>query len=293
MTYRQIALALWLASCNLAPVRVHAQAFYPWTCDGVPRNPSAVLPQAQAGDPAAMALLSQLYFCDDRLPQSQRLSNSLHWALQAANNGNSSGMMVVGHFYNAGVAVPKKDPQTAGEWYFRAGNTGAGKRAIDALFPLYHNGLYVPQSKNVKDCLDAYDRGSIAFSNRNYAVSLQQMKLSYELGCKWAANAIGVHYEFGDGLPQANVQMALQWYATCAQMGEQDCSQRYNNLYAKQNPRRVTCPSGPPVVSAPGPFNYASNGAALIKFCRANPGCPYRSPNVLSDVRYCTPQGTP
>ena len=291
MTYRQIAFALSLVMCSLTPAHARAQTFYPWTCDGMRRSPAAVLPQAQAGDPAAMAHLSQLYFCDDHLTQSQRLSNSFHWALEAANKGNSSGMMVVGNFYKAGVVVPR-NTQTAGEWYFRAANAGAGNRATDSLFLLYHNRQYVPQSKNIVDCLNAYDKGLTAFSSQNYAVSLEQMKLSYQLGCKWASRAIGVHYEFGDGIPQ-NAQVALQWYKTCEEIGEADCSQMYNNLYAQQSPRQVKCRPEPPVVSAPGPFNYASNSAALSKFCSANPGCPYRSPNAVSDVRYCTRQGTP
>jgi TPR repeat protein len=297
VTYRQIAFALWLASCCFLPARAHAQAFHPWTCDGVRRNPSAVLPQAQAGDPAAMALLSQLYFCDDRLTQSQRQSNSFQWALAAANKGNSPAMVVVAQFYVDGVVVARKDPQTAGEWYFRAANAGAGKTATDPLFWLYHNKQYVPQSKNAVECLDAYDKGSMAFSTHNYTVSLQQMKLSYQLGCKWAANAIGVHYEFGDGLPQPNAQTALQWYEVCAKTGDEDCIRRYNNLSAQQNATRAParCPQGIATVNIPAgaAWTYTTHYWALAHFCSQYPSCPYHDGPLDNSVHYCTAKGTP
>jgi len=146
----------------------------------------------------------------------------------------------------------------------------AEERGSQILSSGYHNGQYVPQSKNIAECLAAYDKGSTAFSTQNYAVSLQQMKGSYQLGCKWAANAIGVYYEFGDGIPR-NAQTALQWYKTCAVTGDEDCNQRYNNLSNKLRATGSSCPPTP----------FFNKNPDFVNFCTSHPGCPYRFGEVL------------
>jgi hypothetical protein len=190
MLRRIFLVALLPTLHSVIPRPALAQTFQPWTCDGIRTSSySNALQEAQAGDPVAMALLSQLYFCDDHLPKSQRLSKSFDWASKAAAKGNVSAMLVVAQFYLGGdaVVVPKKDTQTAGEWYFSAANLGAGKRATDPLFWLYRNRLYLPP-KQIAECLDAYERGTQALSAHNYNESHAEMNRSYQLGCKWAGD---------------------------------------------------------------------------------------------------------
>jgi hypothetical protein len=188
---RQILLVVLLLGLRSAiPSQMLAQTSQPWTCGGVRTPDYDVSREAEAGDPVAMALLSQLYFCGTK---SGRLSKSFYWASLAAEKGNTLAMVALAHFYQGGIGV-KKNTQTAGEWYFRAANAGEGKMAIEPLLSLYHNGLYFPP-EDIAECLQAYNTGIQAISAGNFNLSHAEMKRSYLLGCKWAANYMAAQPE--------------------------------------------------------------------------------------------------
>ena len=245
-----------------------AQVACAQNCSGVPYTFQAALAGAQKGDPEFMAVLSEHYYCGSGVQQS--FQEAFQWAEAGAKKNYPIAMALVGYLYETGHGVAVSG-QAAGGWYLRAAQAG-NTDGYKGLFRLYNRGSYRPETNNEAQYLVLFLKGEQAFTAKQYAVSLRDMRQASALGWSWATRDVGVHYEFGDGVP-VNYQTALQWYSACEKSGNLACNQSYDNLWAQINATNAQknagrCPTSYEAANCAGMF--VNN---WLCFSQRFPGC--------------------
>ncbi|MGB5200011.1 MAG: tetratricopeptide repeat protein, partial [Sedimenticolaceae bacterium] len=82
------------------------------------------LPEAKAGDPAAMAYVGEIY--ENGLGVVADYKVAQHWYIKAAELGNTRAQINLGYLYESGLGV-ERDLTTAMKWYRRASGLTDGE----------------------------------------------------------------------------------------------------------------------------------------------------------------------
>ncbi|MEI2417895.1 tetratricopeptide repeat protein [Orrella sp. JC864] len=135
---------------------------------------------AKAGDPVAMGVLAYVLRERDGRGDKER---ALDWSVKAAQAGNTTGMLLAGHYYN-----DRKDRQSALRWYQQAADKGQ-PTAMYMVGQYWHYGLGVP--KDTRRALQYYERAA----NEGFATA--------------AVQAAMIHAK-GDGVPK-DERKAMHW----------------------------------------------------------------------------------
>jgi TPR repeat protein len=216
-----------------------------------------------------MAFLSEHYFCGVGVQADHR--EAFRWALAAAQSNYAPSMATVASFYEKGDGVAQSY-QAAGAWYLRAAQAG-NTQGYNGVLRIYKQRLYQPESANEAEYLRLEVQGVKAFAARQYRISLENSERAAKLGWTWGARSVGVHYEFGDGVP-INYQTALTWYQSCSKSGNEACTQSYRNLS-----QRIGANNNQKAL-AHCPRTYTEAGCSMINIAAYNclhakfPNCP-------------------
>ncbi len=135
---------------------------------------------AKAGDPVAMANLAYVMRLRDGWRDKER---ALDWSVKAARAGNTTGMLLAGHYYNE-----QKDRQSARRWYLQAADKGQ-------VAAVYMVGLYWQLGLGVP---------------KDTARALQYYELAADKGLATAAVKAAMIYAKGDGVPK-DENKAMHW----------------------------------------------------------------------------------
>ena len=185
----------------------------------------------------AMFLLGTYYY------QTRRYELSRNWLERAANQGHAGAMNQLAWIYREGLGV-YEDLDYAVSWHRYAAEANY-PRAMTNLAYLYSIGKGVDKDleisarwyKRAADLNSASGIYAVAVYNLNGTGGLQEneqegvrlLMKSAQLGHKRSMYAIGVRYEYGNGLEQ-NIEKAIEWYNESAKLGEPDAIEAMNRL---------------------------------------------------------------
>ncbi|PLT21465.1 hypothetical protein CXF62_10040 [Psychrobacter sp. MES7-P7E] len=185
----------------------------------------------------AMFLLGTYYY------QVQRYELSRNWLERAANQGHAGAMNQLAWIYREGLGV-NEDLDYAVVWH-RYSAEANYPRAMTNLAYLYSIGKGV--EKDLETSARWYKRAAeLNSASGIYAVAVYYLNgtggmpkneqegvrllmESAKLGHKRAMYAIGLRYEYGNGLEQ-NIDQAMDWYSESAKLGEPDAVAAMNRL---------------------------------------------------------------
>lgn len=197
--------------------------------------------KARSGNVDSMFCAGAIY-----LYVSHDVRNALPWLERSANAGDQRSPLILGILYEQGNGVPQ-NPEMAARWYQKGmdnGNAAATRR----LAELYRLGLGVPHDEaKARQLLDraakAGDKAAPkviakqesdraankpgqnvkeeayrAYRQNQYAQSAALYRQCADMGNDACQLALGVQYEYGQGLPQDDRQ-AVSWYRKAADQG--------------------------------------------------------------------------
>ena len=165
--------------------------------------------QAEQGNVDAQLELAFLY--RDGLICNRSYENAEYWTLKAAEQGD---VTAIGCQYYYGYGV-EKSYEKAVEWYTKAAEMG-NARAQYCLGSLYHDGQIAMQSylKSVDKSFNTY----LKAEETSYKKAVEWFIKSAEQGYARAQYALGVCYEYGNGVEFSYVK-AAEWYTKAAEKG--------------------------------------------------------------------------
>lgn len=177
---------------------------------------------------------------------------------KAAVGGDQRAPLVLGILYEKGTGV-RKDPKTAARWYQRGVDNGQ-PAAARRLSELYRLGLGVehdeakatqlmrlaaslgdkaaPRYERARDQeratpaigQDIKDAAYRAYAAQRYDESVQGYLRCAEMGNAQCELAVGVHYEFGYGVPRDDTKAAA-WYRKAADQGDAIAQKALGMMY--------------------------------------------------------------
>lgn len=136
---RRLALLLWLLPAPLLADAI-ADGLAAWRAGDYSQAHAMWLPAAEAGDPQAKFLLSELYAHGKGVAQDQAVA--LSWLTEAAEGGYAPACYNLGDRYLNGLGVVA-DPAKAAFWWRRAAVQGLMLAQYN-LGTLYYRGLGLP-----------------------------------------------------------------------------------------------------------------------------------------------------
>ena len=135
------------------------------------------LPEAKAGDPAAMAYVGEIYEKGLGVVADYELAR--HWYLKAAELGNTRAQINLGYLYESGLGV-ERDLTTAMKWYRRASGLTDGELEFVSSVELAERqavtaelGLLREQSSELRERLAAAE-ARLAQGRRSLAATRKQ-----------------------------------------------------------------------------------------------------------------------
>lgn len=137
------------------------------------------------------------------------------WIRKAAEQGYGSAQSSMGVCYESGMGVPQ-DNNEAIKWYRKAAAQGDAS-AIKAL-------------QKLADSDDMVRKGVDAYKAKNYAEAVKWLRPAAEQGNDAAQDALGMCYEFGNGVAKDHAE-ALKWYRKAAAKG---------NVSAQESVKKLT-----------------------------------------------------
>ena len=137
------------------------------------------------------------------------------WIRKAAEQGYRSAQSSMGVCYESGMGVPQ-DNNEAIKWYRKAAAQGDAS-AIKAL-------------QELADSDDVVRKGLDAYKAKNYAEAVKWLRPAAEQGNDAAQDALGMCYEFGNGVAKDHAE-ALKWYRKAAAQG---------NVSAQESVKKLT-----------------------------------------------------
>ena len=137
------------------------------------------------------------------------------WIRKAAEQGYGSAQSSMGVCYESGMGVPQ-DNNEAIKWYRKAAAQGEAS-AIKAL-------------QKLADSDDMVRKGVDAYKAKNYAEAVKWLRPAAEQGNDAAQDALGMCYEFGNGVAKDHAE-ALKWYRKAAAKG---------NVSAQESVKKLT-----------------------------------------------------
>ena len=174
------------------------------------------------------------------------INKALPWLEKAAYAGDKRAPLVLGILYEKGNGVPE-NPATAAKWY-QKGMENGNPAAVRRLAELYRLGLGVPHDeskakellnkasamgdkaapkfieKHEQDRLHPKAGQSIkeeayrAYKQKQFDKAAKLYRQCADMGNDQCQLALGVQYEFGEGVPK-NESQAVAWYRKSADQG--------------------------------------------------------------------------
>ena len=243
-----IALQVWLCWCvlgGLVPVtQLFAAATFQEDCLG--RSPAGIALQKHLG--AAQSGNVDSMFCAGaiHLYVQRDAKKALPLLEKAANGGDQRAPLVLGILYEKGTGVAQ-NPATAARWYQKGMDNG-NPAAVRRLAELYRLGLGVPHNeakakalldkaaamgdkaapkfreKHEQDRLhpkagqDIKEAAYRAYQQKHFEQAAKLYRQCADMGNDQCQLALGVQYEYGQGVPKDESQ-AVAWYRKSADQG--------------------------------------------------------------------------
>jgi len=174
------------------------------------------------------------------------INKALPWLEKAANGGDQRAPLVLGILYEKGNGVAE-NPATAAKWYQKGMDNG-NPAAVRRLAELYRLGLGVPHDEaKAKELLDKAaalgdkaapkfiekheqdrlhpkagqnikEEAYRAYKQKQFEKAAKLYRQCADMGNDQCQLALGVQYEFGEGVPK-NASQAAAWYRKSADQG--------------------------------------------------------------------------
>lgn len=235
-----VSFAAWVAAGSFAVAAAGLEA----DClEGSPAGLAlgAHLNKAKSGSTDSMFCAGAIY-----LYVQHDVRNALPWLERSANAGDQRAPLVLGILYEQGNGV-RQDPGLAAHWYQKGMDNG-NAAAVRRLAELYRLGLGVPHDEAKARALldkaakmgdqaaprivarqerdraadkpgrEINEKAYRAYRQKRYVQSAALYRQCAEMGHDQCQLALGVHYEYGQGLP-ADDRQAVFWYGKSAEQG--------------------------------------------------------------------------
>jgi len=160
---------------------------------------------AEQGDANAQAMLGDMYYQGQRVPQDY--AEAARWLRQAAEQGDAKAQFGLGILYYKGQGV-QQDHAEAVRWYRKAADQG-NANAQCYLGSLYAVGQGVTQ---------------------DYAGALRWYRKAADQGNAECQETLGYMYEKGVGVPRDYAE-AVRWYRKAADQGNASAQYRLGEIY--------------------------------------------------------------
>jgi uncharacterized protein len=180
-----------------------------------------VLRAAEAGYVPAQAAAGVLYAGGTGVPQN--FAEAAKWYRKAAENGHVQAASNLALLYYRGQGVPR-DLNESRKWNEFAAGRGSAL-AEDNLY--WQQRGPQPRPPDPED----YDRAVQLWMAKDKAGSFALFLKSAQAGNWYAQTAVGLDYEFGDGV-QPNMAQAIAWYTKAASSGFRVAQSCLGNLYS-------------------------------------------------------------
>jgi TPR repeat protein len=184
---------------------------------------------------------------------SARFSNAFKWANEGAEAGDPASMVLLSQLYDGGNGV-EKNPETALMWAQRAAELGSGtgrlwqeslKKKYAAATPEKPSTPSIPALPTDLSALsaeDLYKRAEEADKAKDYAnaakLFLEASKRTQEQYAVYAAGMAGTYYMDGNGVPQ-DYRLAEKLYRQYADAGNHLGFSDLARLYMQEQPGMV------------------------------------------------------
>lgn len=160
---------------------------------------------AKAGHDVAMAVVGYMYGSGLGVPVNYKLAKE--WSEKAAEKGNADGMYILAVMYAQGTGVPANE-QKAMEWLEKSAKAGNAEAKAQLA------GI---------TAADEYNRGRIAFDNRDYTQAMKLFESAAGKGHPDAMFGLGLMIYNGDGV-QPNREKGIEWIKKAAESGSTQAS---------------------------------------------------------------------